>query len=181
MPKNAPGRNDPCPCGSGKKYKKCCLARDEAQAPNPAHDHKGCSPDDHLRAGVLHVPAGLTDAEIREYVGRMDRWSHAGLDAFDQGRLEEAERIADQLRTEYPDQIDGEQLRARVRLRQERWEDAALGFEKAVAIALKYREDYDDEFIENLRREAEHARAHAKGPDVNPGSSPNPQGKRPAH
>jgi hypothetical protein len=20
----APGRNDPCPCGSGKKYKKCC-------------------------------------------------------------------------------------------------------------------------------------------------------------
>ena len=23
-----PGRNDPCPCGSGKKYKKCC-GRDE--------------------------------------------------------------------------------------------------------------------------------------------------------
>ncbi len=22
----APGRNDPCPCGSGKKYKKCCGA-----------------------------------------------------------------------------------------------------------------------------------------------------------
>jgi preprotein translocase subunit SecA len=21
------GRNDPCPCGSGKKYKKCCLNR----------------------------------------------------------------------------------------------------------------------------------------------------------
>ena len=26
------GRNQPCPCGSGKKYKKCCLARDEAEA-----------------------------------------------------------------------------------------------------------------------------------------------------
>jgi len=24
------GRNDPCPCGSGKKYKKCCLERDQA-------------------------------------------------------------------------------------------------------------------------------------------------------
>ena len=23
------GRNDPCPCGSGKKYKKCCLAGDQ--------------------------------------------------------------------------------------------------------------------------------------------------------
>jgi preprotein translocase subunit SecA len=24
------GRNDPCPCGSGKKYKACCLRKDEA-------------------------------------------------------------------------------------------------------------------------------------------------------
>src|ERR1039457_5988341 len=23
------GRNDPCPCGSGKKYKKCCLPKDQ--------------------------------------------------------------------------------------------------------------------------------------------------------
>jgi preprotein translocase subunit SecA len=22
------GRNDPCPCGSGKKYKKCCLGKE---------------------------------------------------------------------------------------------------------------------------------------------------------
>ena len=27
MPRlNDVGRNDPCPCGSGKKYKKCCMA-----------------------------------------------------------------------------------------------------------------------------------------------------------
>jgi SEC-C motif len=26
------GRNDPCPCGSGKKYKRCCLEKDEATA-----------------------------------------------------------------------------------------------------------------------------------------------------
>lgn len=24
------GRNDPCPCGSGKKYKKCCLNKGSA-------------------------------------------------------------------------------------------------------------------------------------------------------
>lgn len=24
------GRNDPCHCGSGKKYKRCCLDKDEA-------------------------------------------------------------------------------------------------------------------------------------------------------
>ncbi len=27
------GRNDPCPCGSGKKYKKCCLSKDLAASP----------------------------------------------------------------------------------------------------------------------------------------------------
>jgi hypothetical protein len=26
------GRNEPCPCGSGRKYKHCCLAKDEAAA-----------------------------------------------------------------------------------------------------------------------------------------------------
>lgn len=38
-----PGRNDPCPCGSGKKFKKCCQANAAVQggasrtaAPNPA-------------------------------------------------------------------------------------------------------------------------------------------------
>jgi tetratricopeptide (TPR) repeat protein len=36
-----PGRNDPCPCGSGKKYKKCCLPRDAAARPRvAAEDHE---------------------------------------------------------------------------------------------------------------------------------------------
>lgn len=31
-----PGRNDPCPCGSGKKYKKCCLPRLDSPGPSGA-------------------------------------------------------------------------------------------------------------------------------------------------
>ena len=27
-----PGRNEPCHCGSGRKYKHCCLEKDAAQA-----------------------------------------------------------------------------------------------------------------------------------------------------
>src|SRR5262245_5317617 len=27
------GRNDPCPCGSGKKFKKCCLLRRSGGSP----------------------------------------------------------------------------------------------------------------------------------------------------
>jgi hypothetical protein len=26
---NHPGRNEPCPCGSGKKYKHCCALKHE--------------------------------------------------------------------------------------------------------------------------------------------------------
>jgi SEC-C motif-containing protein len=29
------GRNDPCPCGSGKKYKHCCYAKDSVKHEMP--------------------------------------------------------------------------------------------------------------------------------------------------
>lgn len=32
MSDKTPGRNEPCHCGSGKKYKQCHLAADEAKA-----------------------------------------------------------------------------------------------------------------------------------------------------
>jgi hypothetical protein len=33
-----PGRNDPCPCGSGKKYKKCCLDNENRVVPKAVRD-----------------------------------------------------------------------------------------------------------------------------------------------
>ncbi len=31
-----PGRNDPCPCGSGKKFKNCCISKTpQTSAPKP--------------------------------------------------------------------------------------------------------------------------------------------------
>ena len=33
------GRNEPCPCGSGKKYKKCCLGKAENQELDELDDH----------------------------------------------------------------------------------------------------------------------------------------------
>jgi hypothetical protein len=32
------GRNDPCPCGSGKKYKRCCLLQDEEKQQSKIDD-----------------------------------------------------------------------------------------------------------------------------------------------
>lgn len=37
------GRNDPCPCGSGKKWKKCCAAL-AAVEPAPAADPVAAEP-----------------------------------------------------------------------------------------------------------------------------------------
>ncbi len=34
------GRNDPCPCGSGRKYKQCC-GKPEVSPPPPADSHEG--------------------------------------------------------------------------------------------------------------------------------------------
>ncbi|HLA77477.1 MAG TPA: SEC-C metal-binding domain-containing protein [Vicinamibacteria bacterium] len=55
LPGKTPGRNDPCHCGSGKKYKSCCLGTDEAvarearakaeaEAPAPAPDSVKVAP-----------------------------------------------------------------------------------------------------------------------------------------
>jgi predicted O-linked N-acetylglucosamine transferase (SPINDLY family) len=50
------GRNDPCPCGSGKKYKNCCLPKEQAA---PAAD-----PQALLQMAIAHHQAGrLSEAE----------------------------------------------------------------------------------------------------------------------
>jgi len=48
-PARTAGRNDPCPCGSGKKYKKCCWRRDTS-----GMDDGGGMPDG--TEGGAHVP-----------------------------------------------------------------------------------------------------------------------------
>jgi hypothetical protein len=40
-----PGRNEPCHCGSGKKYKQCCLAKDEAAAAKARADAAAANAD----------------------------------------------------------------------------------------------------------------------------------------
>jgi len=34
------GRNTPCPCGSGKKYKHCCLHQEQDHAAPQREDHR---------------------------------------------------------------------------------------------------------------------------------------------
>jgi Tfp pilus assembly protein PilF/SAM-dependent methyltransferase len=56
------GRNDQCPCGSGKKYKKCCQPHDEVQA-SKTHSMNTSIPKA-IQAALEHHQAGrLPDAE----------------------------------------------------------------------------------------------------------------------
>jgi protein O-GlcNAc transferase len=52
------GRNDPCPCGSGKKYKQCCQGKDSAPAaPPPSPAIPGL-----IREAMAHHQAGRLPA-----------------------------------------------------------------------------------------------------------------------
>jgi hypothetical protein len=64
------GRNDPCPCGSGKKYKKCCLPKTE----RASEGRRPEKPDDRLRRRLMaYVETSLPRAEahraMREFFG----------------------------------------------------------------------------------------------------------------
>jgi tetratricopeptide (TPR) repeat protein len=40
------GRNDLCPCGSGKKYKKCCMLKEQPQEPENQIDNEVNPPEE---------------------------------------------------------------------------------------------------------------------------------------
>lgn len=49
------GRNDPCPCGSGKKYKKCCLAKETAV---DLEAYRAGRSEENLRGEILRFATG---------------------------------------------------------------------------------------------------------------------------
>lgn len=53
------GRNDPCPCGSGKKYKKCCLRKDQEE------ERRIRSQNEALETVVYHLHHHHRDPTLR--------------------------------------------------------------------------------------------------------------------
>ncbi|MFO8051696.1 MAG: SEC-C metal-binding domain-containing protein [Thermoplasmatota archaeon] len=101
------GRNDPCPCGSGKKYKKCCLNKE-----NPANrqdrkkgtwkeaevDHSMIRMEGMLPFGEPRTPEEQIEA-LEDILKRCPEFYPAGLDLGIQllikGELEESRRTFD--------------------------------------------------------------------------------------
>jgi hypothetical protein len=78
-----PGRNDPCPCGSGKKYKHCCLAQAAVIAPEELAWRR-------LRRAIDPLSGDLLREAARRFgeTGLQEAWDEFNLwefedDAFD--------------------------------------------------------------------------------------------------
>jgi tetratricopeptide (TPR) repeat protein len=85
---NAIRRNDPCPCGSGKKYKKCCLQQDEARA---------------VAAQPAPLPASDEEEFTTEILPEVDEAVDRLLARVEAGRLEGVEAGLEELLREHPD------------------------------------------------------------------------------
>lgn len=129
------GRNDACPCGSGKKYKRCCLAKDE----------------DAERAAYARQPRA-TAAELWSLDGEDDMddeltaASNAVVDLVHAGALDEAERAARDLLERFPDVHDGFDRLGMVYQARGDHRRAADCYRKVIDIIRAHKDRYDPEF-----------------------------------
>jgi hypothetical protein len=63
------GRNEPCPCGSGQKFKRCCADKQPKVAPSPV---AGLSWDEYITKGGDHMSADVVRALPMRELGRVD-------------------------------------------------------------------------------------------------------------
>ena len=133
------GRNAHCHCGSGKKYKKCCLAKDEAAAPpKPAP-----APHDATCAGC-----GRPGHVVDEF-DDLDDLSNSVPALVRSGRLEEAEAVCRTLKEKYPDQIDYLERGAMVaEARGDR--KAAADLYRQCVVFIDHHDGFDDELRESM-------------------------------
>ena len=110
-----PGRNDRCPCGSGKKYKACCLTKDEAAeherlaAAQAQREDQVAEKRQSLREAREAITASLAaQAPLDDiFDDELTVASNAVLDLIRSGKLDEAEAAARALVAQYPDVHDG--------------------------------------------------------------------------
>lgn len=140
------GRNDPCPCGSGRKYKHCCLEKDRAAERAPAIAQRAAvqaqkanpvAPRKDYQEELLELRASWQDAQA------LDAASNAVVDLVHAGRLDEAEQAARELLVRYPEVHDGYDRLGMVHEARGQFREAADCYRKVVEFARASPEDYD--------------------------------------
>ena len=89
-------RNAPCPCASGKKYKRCCLPKEQAVAKKAARKDP--------------IPAATPAGAFGDQEDDLAELTNAALDLINAGKLEEAEKACAELKRQYPNVVDWMEL-----------------------------------------------------------------------
>jgi hypothetical protein len=131
------GRNELCPCGSGKKYKQCCLARNEAPASAPTVAAQAV---DHL---PHHHPRFCKNCNAN-----IDAAARGVLALIDAGKLDAAEQAAQAMMMRWPDIHDGYDCFGMVCEARGNNRQAADYYRKVIAMARKDPSFYEDDFAE---------------------------------
>jgi len=97
-------RNVPCPCGSGKKYKKCCLAQDEKAAAEMREQRRAAEETERKRQLAEKVELEAFD----EYALALEELTNRANDHIRAGQWDEADACCRQLREQFPKEIDGD-------------------------------------------------------------------------
>ena len=134
-----PGRNDPCHCGSGKKYKRCCLATDE-QA------ERALAAATPLRPTIPAEIAARLAVCYDDAEDELTAASNAAVDLVNAGKLDEAERAARDLLDRFPEVHDGWDRLGMVYEALGDNRQAADCYRKAVAFIRAHPEQYDPGF-----------------------------------
>ena len=136
------GRNDLCPCGSGKKYKHCCLEKDQAA------EHEKFA----RAAAAAAEVATAKQKEIEDRIKALDEAhelaaaSNAVIDLIDAGQLDEAEQAARDLLVRYPEVHDGYDRLGMVYEARGQNKQAADYYRQVIEFARARPEQYDPEF-----------------------------------
>jgi TolA-binding protein len=143
------GRNDPCPCGSGKKYKHCCLEKDREAELAPAVTH--ITQRLALDAQKANQAAQLEDDQAALLASQaLDAASNAVVDLVHAGRLDEAEQAARELLINYPEVHDGHDRLGMVHEARGQFREAADSYRLVVELMRANPEDYDAGFVESF-------------------------------
>jgi Tfp pilus assembly protein PilF len=133
------GRNEPCPCGSGKKYKQCCLAKDEQAARVVTAAQAEMTVRRRPNAVCNHCEHELDDA------------AYHVIGLIENGKLDEAEQAAHELREKHPTMYDGYDCLAMVHQAKGDTAQAIEYYRKVIALALESPELYDPGFADYYR------------------------------
>jgi tetratricopeptide (TPR) repeat protein len=148
------GRNDPCHCNSGKKYKKCCMASDEAAA-RPAQ--LAAQPD----AVAALLPSLASYVQERDELDELTEASNAVVDMVHAGNLDAAEQAAHDLLARFPDVHDGYDRLGMVCEARGDHRQAADYYRRAITVIRDHPDTYDPEFEDVFHKLVDRLEAQA--------------------